>query len=72
MLRQELLGIEQGVGTAFRGVHDLPASNPDLLQSWVLFSACSVDICVTVADQTCLNGQLHTHCYAVLLLAAAL
>jgi len=52
MLRQELLGIEQGVGTASRGVHDLPASNPDLLQLWVLFSACSVDICVTVADQT--------------------
>jgi len=52
MLRQELLGIEHGVGTAYRGIHDLPASNPDFLQSWVLFSACIVDICLTVSEQT--------------------
>jgi hypothetical protein len=70
MLRQELLGIEHGVGTAYRGVHDLPASNPDFLQSWILFSACIVDICLSVADRACLNGQLHTNFYAILLLAA--
>jgi len=31
---------------------------------------CSVRVLLTVADQTCLNGQLHTSFYAVLLLAA--
>jgi len=46
MLSEELLGIEHGVGTAYRAVHDLPASNPDFLHSWILFSACSVGICL--------------------------
>jgi hypothetical protein len=50
LLRQELLGIECGVGTAYRGIHDLPASNPDFLQSWILFIACIIDIYLTVAD----------------------
>lgn len=70
MLRQELLGIERRVGTAYRGIHDQPSSNHDFLQSWILFSACIVDICLTVGDQTCLNGQLYMNFYAVLLLAA--
>ena len=59
MLRHKLLGIEHGVDTAYTGIHDLPASNPDFFQSWILLSAFSVYICLTVADQTCLNGQFH-------------
>jgi hypothetical protein len=70
MLRQELLGIEHGFGTEYTGIHDVPASNPDLLQSWLLLECTQCDVSLTVADQTCLNGQFHIPLYAILLLAA--